>query len=112
MVNKNSTIMTDEWPAYNGIGNSFIGGHQIVNHSEGQYVNGLASTNTAESYFALLKRGVLGTFHHISKKHLDKYCNEFSFRWNHRKETDGKRTENALKNITGKRLMLKTLIAN
>ena len=110
MVNKNSTIMTDEWPAYKGIGKDFVGGHYIVNHKDGQYVNGLANTNTAESYFALLKRGVHGTFHHISKKHLDKYCNEFSFRWNHRKETDGERTEEALKNMVGKCLMLKSLM--
>ena len=110
VVNKNSTIMTDEWPAYNGIGKSFIGGHQIANHSKGQYVTGIASINTAESYFVLLKRGVHGTFHHISKKHLAKYCNEFSFRWNHRKETDGERTEDALKNIADKRLTLKALL--
>ncbi len=112
MVNENSTIMTDEWPAYRGIGKCFNGGHQIVNHGKGQYVNGIANTNTAESYFVLLKRGVHGTFHHISKKHLSKYCDEFSFRWNHRKETDGKRTEDALKNINAGRLTLKELLSN
>ena len=112
MVNKNSTIMTDEWPSYNGIGNDFSGGHQIVNHGEGQYVNGIANTNTAESYFALLKRGIHGTFHHISKKHLSKYCDEFSFRWNNRKVSDGERTENAIKSFVGKRLLLKNLMVN
>lgn len=110
MVNKNSTIMTDEWRSYQGIGKDFKGGHKIVKHNEGEYVNGNAYTNTAESYFALLKRGVHGTFHHISKKHLAKYCNEFSFRWNNNKVTDGERTENAIKQFEGKRLMLKGLM--
>jgi len=109
MVNQESTIMTDEWPSYNGIGKDFKGGHKVVNHSAGQYVDGNANTNTAESYFALLKRGVVGTFHHISKQHLFRYCDEFSFRWNNRKETDGQRTENAIKGFVGKRLIYKTI---
>jgi transposase-like protein len=109
-VTRNSTIMTDEWKSYNGIGKSFKGGHKVVNHGVGQYVNGDANTNTAESYFALLKRGVHGTFHHVSKKHLARYCNEFSFRWNNRETNDGKRTENAVKGFEGKRLMLKELM--
>ena len=105
MVDTDSTIMTDEWKSYTGIGKSFKGGHKVVNHSEGQYVDGDANTNTAESYFALLKRGVNGTFHHISKKHLNRYCDEFSFRWNNRKTTDGERAVEAIKGIVGKRLM-------
>jgi transposase-like protein len=111
MVHKDSTIMTDEWKSYIGIGKDFTGGHKIVNHGKGEYVNGEASTNNAESYFALLKRGVHGTFHHVSKQHLPKYCNEFSFRWNFRKTNDGIRTEEAIKGIEGKRLMYKNLIA-
>ncbi len=54
----------------------------------------------------------MGTFHHISKQHLDKYCNEFSFRWNNRKVTDGKRTENAIKGFVGKRLIYKDIKGN
>ena len=104
MVNRKATIMTDEWPAYQGIGAEFKGGHQVVNHGEGEYTKGMASTNTAESYFALLKRGVHGTFHHISKQHLARYCDEFSFRWNHRKVSDGERTTEAIKGMVGKRL--------
>jgi transposase-like protein len=105
VVNKNSTIMTDEWTSYWGIGKDFEGGHKVVNHATGEYVNGDASTNTAESYFALLKRGIHGTFHHVSKKHLFRYCDEFSFRWNNRKVTDGERTTQAIKGIEGKRLV-------
>jgi transposase-like protein len=105
MVDKNSTIMTDEWKSYTGIGKDFSGGHGVINHGLGQYVNGDISTNTAESFFALLKRGVNGTFHHISKRHLHRYCDEFSFRWNNRKVTDGERTTQAVKGIEGKRLI-------
>ena len=68
------------------------------------------STNSVESYFALLKRGVHGTFHHISKRHLPKYCDEFSFRWNWRNVDDGNRTEQAVKGIEGKRLMYGDLV--
>jgi transposase-like protein len=107
MVDKSSTLMTDEWPAYSGIGREFAGGHNVINHGSGEYVNGDISTNTAESYFALLKRGVHGTFHHISKQHLHRYCDEFSFRWNHRKVSDGERATQAIKGIEGKRLLLK-----
>lgn len=109
-VDKEARIMTDEWDAYHGIGEEFKGGHGVIRHSEGQYVNGDISTNTAEAFFALLKRGVHGTFHHISKKHLSRYCNEFSFRWDNRKVSDGERTENAIKGFVGKRLLLKEVL--
>ena len=108
-VDKRSTIMTDEWKGYNGVGVNFNGGHLSVNHSAGEYSNGDISTNTAESYFALLKRGVIGTFHHISKKHLHRYCDEFSFRWNNKEVTDGVRTENAVRGIFDKHLSYKSL---
>jgi transposase-like protein len=80
VVSRQSTIMSDDSHNYCGIGQIFDGGHKPVKHTAGEYVNGDISTNTVESYFALLKRGVHGTFHHISKKHLKKYCDEFSFR--------------------------------
>jgi len=107
MVDKQSTIMTDEWPAYNGIGREFAGGHKVVNHGLGEYVKGNVYTNNAESYFALLKRGVQGIFHHVSKQHLHRYCDEFSFRWNNRNVTDGERATEAIKGIEGKRLVLR-----
>jgi len=104
-VDRSSTIMTDEFRVYHGIGKEFAGGHYTVNHSQGEYVNGDASTNEVESYFALLKRGVVGSFHHVSKQHLDRYCDEFSFRWNHRQISDSERTAEAIKSAEGKRLM-------
>ena len=105
MVDKDSMIITDEWPAYHGIGKDFTGGHRMIYHGMREYVHDGISTNTAESYFALLKRGVHGSFHHISKQHLFRYCDEFSFRWNHRKVNDGTRTEFAIKGAEGKRLV-------
>jgi len=112
VVSKKSTIMTDEWKSYIGIEKDFDGGHKVVNHSQGEYANADACTNTVESYFALLKRGVIGTFHHISKQHLFRYCDEFSFRWNNRQITDGERTVNAIKGFVGKRLLYKTMKGN
>ena len=63
------------------------------------------NTNTAESFFALLKRGHYGVFHQLSKKHLHRYCSEFGFRWNHRKVSDGTRMVAAIKGAEGRRLM-------
>ena len=102
--------MTDEWKSYRGLGREFKGGHGVVNHGLGEFVVGDASTNTVKSYFALLKRGVQGTFHHISKKHLGRYCNEFSFRWNNRKVEDGERAVQAIRGIEGKRVMYRDLV--
>lgn len=104
-VDKSSTIMTDEWKSYRGIGKDFEGGHEFVNHGSKEYVRDGVTTNTVESYFALLKRGIIGVYHSVSKQHLDRYCDEFSFRWNNRKITDSERTENAISNAQGKRLV-------
>jgi len=108
LVHKDSTIMTDEWASYRGIGKDFAG-HETVKHNDGQFVNGNASTNTVESYFALLKRGVHGIFHHVSKHHLHRYCDEFSFRWNHRKIDDGERVVAVIKGSERKRLSYKSV---
>jgi transposase-like protein len=109
-VSRLATIVTDDWLGYSGVGKDFKGGHKVVRHSSGEYVNGDATTNTAESYFALLKRGVHGTFHHISKQHLNRYCKEFEFRWNHRKVNDGTRAEAAIIGADGIRLMYKKVL--
>jgi len=110
LVSRKSTIMTDDWRGYRGVGKDFEGGHQFVKHSMGEYVRGNVSTNNAESYFALLKRGVHGTFHHISKRHLHRYCDEFSFRWNNREVSDGARAEEAIKGMEGKRLAYRKIV--
>ncbi len=110
MVHKESRIMTDEWKSYRGIGKSFKGGHKTVNHGKNEYSRGDVNTNTVESYFALLKRGVHGIFHHVSENHLHRYCDEFNFRWNLRKVDDGERTIEVIKGIAGKRLSYKPTV--
>jgi len=113
MVDKSATICTDELGGYSGVGEGFAGGHQTVNHGTSQYVgpNG-ESTNTAESYFALLKRGMVGAFHHVSKQHLPRYCDEFAFRWNGRELEDSQRRDEAVKGAEGKRLYYKSPVAD
>ena len=68
---------------------------------------GNAHTNTAEGYFSLLKRGIIGTYHHISQQHLDRYLAEFDFRYNSRKVEDNTRMTLAVDGAEGKRLTLK-----
>ena len=78
-VELGATLSTDEALVYNPIkGFAML----KVNHSAKQYVNGMASSNGIESVWAILKRGYHGTFHHFSKKHLNRYVNEFIFRLN------------------------------
>lgn len=112
LADKGATICTDELNVYHGIGEFFDGGHKTVNHSIGNYVgpNG-ETTNTAESYFSLLKRGVYGTFHHVSKQHLHRYCAEFDFRWNGKELMDTERRDAAIIGAEGKRLMYKTPVS-
>lgn len=105
-VDPSAHLMTDELPAYRKPGKHFAS-HQSVNHSAGEYARGKAHTNTVEGYFSLLKRGVVGTFHHVSEQHLDLYLSEFDFRYTHRDDTDGARTVAGLKKVEGKRLMLR-----
>src|SRR2546421_9723751 len=108
-VDRSASIVTDEFGAYPKAVAGFTGGHKTVRHSTGEYVNADGSnTNTAESYFALLKRGIYGAFHHVSKKHLHRYCSEFDFRWNGRKISDTERRDGAVRGAEGKRLMYKT----
>lgn len=109
-VNVYSTLMTDEHKSYRGAGRPFIA-HERVNHSRAEYARGSAHVNTAESYFALLKRGIVGSFHNVSKKHLDRYCAEFSWRWNWRDYKDATRTEVALKQAEGCRLMYRSPVS-
>jgi hypothetical protein len=110
-VDRSATIMTDRFGSYLGIGDEFEGGHHTVDHGRGEYVRGDVHTNTIEGYFSLLKRGIVGSFHHVSKQHLDRYCDEFSFRWNHRKISDSERTEVAIQAGEGKRLLYRDPVA-
>ena len=102
-----SPVYTDEHQGYVGLAPKFV--HDAVKHGRKEYVRGNVHTNTAEGFFSLLKRGVIGTFHQVSRKHLPLYVAEFDHRYNHRKTTDGERTVAALRLAEGKRLTLKPL---
>jgi len=96
-------LMTDELNPYRKIGQAFAH-HSTVTHSRHEYVRGSAYTNTVEGFFSLLKRGLVGTFHHVSRKHLHRYVSEFEFRYNQRHVEDGARTVAAVRAAEGKRL--------
>jgi len=102
-IAKEAHLMTDEAGVYMPIGKKFAV-HSAINHNRGEYARGEVTTNTVESYFSILKRGLVGTFHHVSEQHLDRYVKEFDFRYNHRKVSDYERAQAALKGISGKRL--------
>ena len=102
-VHTSARLMTDEFASYNYAGTYFAEHHQIK-HSAHVYAKGEVYTNTIESFFALIKRGVYGVFHHVSPVHLQRYCDEFAFRWNHRKTSDSFRRDAALSMADGKRL--------
>jgi hypothetical protein len=92
------------------------GKHHVVNHSQREYARKttdgtVAHVNSCESFFSLLKRGIMGTFHCVSKEHLHRYCDEFSFRWNNRRLNDGERLVAAVKNADGKRLLYSDVVA-
>jgi transposase-like protein len=104
-ASRKSHLMTDGHSAYPKIGAEFAA-HGAVNHHLGEYVrDGVIHSNTAESFFAILKRGVYGTFHSISEAHLHRYLAEFDFRYSNRKLADVERAELLLKGTKGKRLM-------
>jgi hypothetical protein len=85
--------------------------HHQVNHTDDEYVRyerGLTiTTNTVEGFFALLKRGVNGVYHHWGEQHLHRYLCEFDFRYNTRKITDGERSVALIRRVHNKRLMYK-----
>lgn len=106
-VAQGSTVITDNFPSYRGLkGYS----HKVVNHSVGEYIKDMAHTNGIESFWALLKRGYYGVYHHMSDKHLHRYVNEFSFRHNTAKVDTIDFIGMTAERITGKRLTYKGLI--
>lgn len=88
-VKLSASLYTDEWLGYKGV--SRIYDHSIVKHNQGEYVNGRIHTNTIEGFWSLLKRGIVGIYHFTSKKHLQKYVDEFVFRYNTRNRSEANR---------------------
>jgi transposase-like protein len=108
-----STLMTDETNIYPGpkvpSGKRQIAGMErhMVNHGTGEYVRGDVHTNNAEGFISLLKRGIVGTFHHVGKGHLGRYATEFEFRYNIRHLSDKDRPAVLVSGAEGKRLTYK-----
>jgi transposase-like protein len=111
-IAKDTHLMTDGAAHYRKIGKEFTA-HEWTNHTQGEYakpskVEGrTAHSNTAESYFAILKRGIVGTYHHVSEAHLQRYVDEFDFRFSNRASqgvNDFERAVNLLLGVKGKRL--------
>ena len=104
-IDRASHLMTDESPVYVRMGREF-NGHSVVNHSAKQYVTtgGFKHSNTAENFFSIFKRGVIGTYHHMSEAHLGRYCAEFDLRYNTRDMNDAERAREILLGGIGRRL--------
>lgn len=106
-VKDSASVYTDEWLGYKGL--QKIYDHSFIKHNEGEYMNGRVHTNTIEGFWSLLKRGIIGIYHFTSKKHLQKYVDEFVFRYNSRYITDGARFNLLIANCSN-RLTYKNLI--
>ncbi len=109
VVESGSIMVSDEHLAYKNLGNKYK--HTSVNHSKKEYVRGAAHTNTIEGYWSLLKRQINGIHHSVSPKHLQRYCNESSYRYNRKLLPQDERFTLALKNCEG-RLKYNQLISN
>ncbi len=114
LVDKRATISTDEHPGYKKPAKDFAA-HYSVNHSKNEYIirksdGKMYGTNHCESFFSLLKRGVYGSWHCVSREHLQKYSDEFAFRWNTRFLTDGARMAAGIPLVEGKRLTYRQAI--
>lgn len=112
-VARASHLMTDEGSVFKEVGWNFAS-HHTVNHSQGEYVrksDASIHSNTVESFFAVLKRGVYGTYQHVSEAHLQRYLDEFDFRYSNRAKLgidDQMRAELMLEGVKGKRLTYRT----
>lgn len=119
----NTNLMTDGERPLRALKPMFAS-HDTVNHEAGEYVRGDVHTNTIEGFFSIFKRGIIGTFHHVSPQHLQRYATEFDFRYNHRETkvkingkwektgfSDAERTIALLKGISNKRLTYRRINA-
>lgn len=105
-VEPGGRLMTDDYAGYQKIGRDYQ--HSIINHSKLEYVEGMTHTNSIENFWSLFKRGVIGSFHKVSEKHLDRYLDEFTYRFNGRE--DERLFQNTIRNlVNGKTLTFEQL---
>lgn len=102
-VDRASTLMTDESNIYMAVGREFAS-HSHTLHASRKFGKGEKHSNTAENFFSILKRGVIGTYHHWSEAHMHRYLVEFDFRYSTKNESDKDRSDAILRGIVGKRL--------
>ncbi len=108
-IDPKAQVFTDSFSSYRRVHQDFPS-HEMVNHIAGEYARGIVHTNTVEGFFSLLKRGIMGTYHHVSPEHLPRYLAEFDFRYSRRAEKDQPRTVAAIAGCEGKRLTYKQVI--
>jgi transposase-like protein len=106
-VEKGSIMVTDEWRAYNALKADYF--HITVNHQEGQYVNGCFTSNGVENFWSIFKRGIIGTFHNISPQHIQRYSDEFAFRYNQKAVKNHNLFGQVIKNSKNARITYKEL---
>jgi len=106
-VSEETKIYSDQHRTYTKLERVYD--HKVVKHSRGEYVRGRVSTNTIESFWAILKRGIYGIYHFTSRKHLHLYVDEFVFRYNTRQGTESERFNLLLQNVEN-RITYKELI--
>jgi len=109
-IKEGSNVSSDEWLAYKNLGKWY--NHKIVNHRKKQYVNGEATTNRIENAWSHLKRMTYGTYHWISRKHAQKYVDEFTFRYNTRNYSEQERFDLLLSSTIGKKMTYRELISS
>ncbi|MBX3240175.1 MAG: IS1595 family transposase [Chitinophagaceae bacterium] len=111
-VAENSTVITDAYRAYNGLDSRYT--HVTVKHEEGGYVIKIGDqkfhTNNIENFWSIFKRGIIGIYHFVSAKHLQRYCSEFGYRYNERELTGVKKFDIALTKVSSTRITYNTLI--
>nr|MBA2467161.1 IS1595 family transposase [Sphingomonas sp.] len=109
-IDRASTLMTDEANHYRAVGREFAN-HGHILHAGRQYAQGDIHSNSAENFFSILKRGVIGTYHHWSAAHIHRYLAEFDFRYSTKNDSDKERSDAMLRGIVGKRLTYRRPVA-
>lgn len=106
-VEKGAMVVTDEWTAYNELKKDYF--HVTVNHGEGVYVSGCFTSNGVENFWSIFKRGIIGTFHNISPQHIQKYSDEFTFRYNNKAQSNIYMFKRAIASCPNARITYKTV---
>ena len=107
-IKEGSRLLTDEWMGYVGLSKQYK--HEFIDHGRGQYADGDITTNRIENYWSHLKRSIIGVYYKVSRKHLQMYLNERSFRFNNRMSILSEKIDLFLQGISGKRLTYQTLV--